>query len=324
MARLSLHVPVLYEEVLYWLRPSPDGAYIDCTVDGGGHASGILGRSSPNGRLLGIDADPDALVVARQRLSPYGHRVTLVQANFRDLAKIAPTHGFSTVQGVLFDLGLSTLQLESFGRGFSFQREEPLDMRFDPLRGPTAAEIVNNASLEELTHLLRTYGEEPRAARIARAIVERRRKRPLQTTTDLVEAVLAAVGPARGRVHPATRTFQALRIAVNEELEALPVALEAAVSLLAPAGRLVVISFHSLEDRVVKWFFRAMSGYHAQPPAGLGIAGAAREPALHVLTPKPVTPSPEEVAANPRARSAKLRVAERLPAGAGHSPRRQP
>ncbi|MDR7445351.1 MAG: 16S rRNA (cytosine(1402)-N(4))-methyltransferase RsmH [Armatimonadota bacterium] len=289
---VSLHVPVLLQEVLTWLDPRPGGLYVDATVGTGGHAEAILERILPGGRLVGLDLDPEALAVARRRLERFGDAVQLVQANFADLQHVLRTLGIARVQGVLMDLGVSGLQLATPHRGFSFRLAGPLDMRMDPASPVTAADLVNRLSEKELADLLRRYGEEPFAARIAREIV---RRRPLSTTQELREAVLRAV-PRRAwprRVDVATRTFQALRIAVNRELEALEQALPQAVEVLGLGGRLVVISFHSLEDRIVKHALRS-----AKP--------------LRVLTPKPIRPSPEEVRANPHARSARLRAAERI------------
>jgi len=242
---------------------------------------------------VGLDADPHALELAAARLAPFGGRFTLLNRNFGDLAEL----DLEAVDAIVFDLGLSSMQLESSGRGFSFRADEPLDMRFDPQAElATAAELLNTLPEADLERILREYGEEPRARRLVRTIAQRRHDRPLQTTTDLVAAVTAALGPARGRIHPATRTFQALRIAVNDELQALQAGLDAAVHLLRPHGRLAVISFHSLEDRVVKWRFR----------------GYADDGLVRIVTRKPVTPTDEEARTNPRARSAKLRVVERL------------
>ena len=289
------HTSVLLESVLDFLQPRPGSGFraLDCTLGAGGHAFGVLERSAPDGRLVGLDADPRALELAAARLAPFGGRVTLLNRNFGDLAEL----DLEPVDAIVFDLGLSSMQLESSGRGFSFRADEPLDMRFDPQAElATAAELLNTLPEADLERILREYGEEPRARRLARTIAQRRHDRPLQTTTDLVAAVTAALGPARGRIHPATRTFQALRIAVNDELQALQAGLDAAVHLLQPHGHLAVISFHSLEDRIVKWRFR----------------GYADDGLVRILTRKPVTPMDEEARANPRARSAKLRVVERL------------
>lgn len=301
------HIPVLYQEVLAGLRVEPGGRYIDGTVGGGGHARGILIASAPRGKLLGIDADPRAVALAGQKLAEFGKRVTLVQGNFVDLEEIALRHGFRPVDGILLDLGLSSLQLEAAERGFSFQLDGPLDMRFDPSQTTTAADLVNMLSEQELADILFRYGEEPQARRIARAIVA---ERPIHTTRELAALVSASVG-RRGRIHPATQTFQALRIAVNEELECLAEVLPQALRLLRPGARLAVISFHSLEDRIVKRFFRDEARDCLCPPEA-PICTCNHQATLGIVTKKPIRPSAEELAANPRSRSAKLRVAYRL------------
>jgi 16S rRNA (cytosine1402-N4)-methyltransferase len=306
---------VLYDETLAFLAPRAGARYIDGTVDGGGHAAGVLGASSPDGQLLGLDADPDALGRARARLAPYGDRARLVHANFRDLERCAREAGFAAVDGILLDLGLSSDTLEVSGRGFSFRRDEPLDMRFDPVAGESAAALLADSTEAELRDVLRRYGEEPAAGRMARALVRARAQAPLRTTGDLVGVVESVLGPPRGRTHPATRTFQALRIAVNDELDSLETALRAAVELLGPGGRLVVIAFHSLEDRIVKQFLRAESGGECRCPPGLPVCVCARAPRLRLLTRKPVAPAAAEIERNPRARSAKLRAAERMAVG---------
>lgn len=307
LAQKPPHEPVLYHEVLKWLVPAPTGRYIDSTVGAGGHAWGILEASRPGGRLLGIDADPKALEIARERLAGFGDRVILVHANFDSLEAIAPAHGFDAVDGILMDLGLSSIQLADATRGFSFQEEGPLDMRFDPRRSQTAADLVNTLPVDELADILWRYGEERYARRIARAIEA---ARPIHTTRELV-TIIERVVPRRGKVHPATRAFQALRIATNDELGALERALPQAVNLLKPGGRLVVISFHSLEDRIVKHFFREAARSCICPPE-LPVCVCDHTPTLRVLTRKPITPSAAEVARNPRSRSAKLRAAVRL------------
>jgi 16S rRNA (cytosine1402-N4)-methyltransferase len=284
-------------EVLEALRPRSGGRYVDATTGGGGHAAAILEASSPDGRLLGLDADEAALELARQALAPYGERATLAQSNFRNISTVATSHGFAPCDGVLLDLGLSSDQLVAEQRGFSFQMEGPLDMRFDRSSGPTAAEILNRSPESELADIFYQLGEERRSRRVARVIVERRRTQPFATTGDLLAAANAALGGRRGRLHPATRLFQALRIAVNDEFEALKAGLAAAAGLLLVGGRLVVISFHSLEDRIVKRFLQAQ-------------AASGAEPALRPLTRKPIMSQPEERQRNPRSRGAKLRVAE--------------
>ncbi|HIP96321.1 MAG TPA: 16S rRNA (cytosine(1402)-N(4))-methyltransferase RsmH [Anaerolineae bacterium] len=301
------HTPVLYQEVLAGLQVRPGGRYIDGTVGAGGHAQGILDASTPDGRLLGIDADPAAIELSREKLVAYGGRVTLVHGNFAELEAIARREGFFPADGILLDLGLSSMQLEAAPRGFSFLSDGPLDMRFDPTGPTTAADLVNGLSVEELAEILYRYGEEPRARAIARAIVARR---PLHTTRELA-AVVEQVVRRRGRIHPATRTFQALRIAVNGELDALEAVLPQAVRVLAPGGVLAVIAFHSLEDRLVKRFFQRESRDCLCPPEQ-PICTCGHRATLEILTPKPIRPRAEEVQANPRSRSARLRLARRL------------
>ncbi|HYL40519.1 MAG TPA: 16S rRNA (cytosine(1402)-N(4))-methyltransferase RsmH [Candidatus Binatus sp.] len=311
------HVPVMADEVVIMLEPRPSRSYIDATIGGGGHAERILAASEPDGRLLGLDADGAAIARARDRLEPrYGDRLRLRQANFRDLAMVAPTEGFRAVDGCLFDLGLSSDQLEDPGRGFSFRTAGRLDMRFDPARGVPAADLLATLTVDDLAGLLRRYGEEPFAGRIARAIVEARRVTPIETATDLADLVARVApgrAPGRRRVHPATRVFQALRIAVNEELEALQAGLAAALELLRPGGRLLVLSYHSLEDRIVKRFLQAeRRGCTCPPEAPVCVCG--RQPRLRLVVPKGLVPGEAELARNPRARSARLRAAERLAA----------
>jgi len=308
------HVPVLYEEVLAWLAPRPGGTYVDCTVGGGGHAAGILAASSPDGRLLGIDADPSALREAEARLQPFAPRFTLVHDSYANLERDARWHGFAPADGVLFDLGVSSFELDRPERGFSFRVEAPLDMRFDPTQGATAADLVNSLGEDELAGLLFRYGEEPRARAIARAIVAERRRRRIETTSQLAKLVERVAGAPGRRIHAATRTFQALRIAVNHELERLEEALPQAVEILAPGGRLVVISFHSLEDRIVKRFIAERARGCICPPE-VPVCVCGHRPTLEVLTRKPVVPSEAEVRQNPRSRSAKLRAARRLQEG---------
>jgi 16S rRNA (cytosine1402-N4)-methyltransferase len=302
-----VHIPVLLQSVLTFLDVKPGGTYVDGTVGAGGHAASILAASSPDGRLLGLDRDPEALRLAAQRLASFGDRVTLRHGSFVFLGSLA--EDVAPVDGILLDLGLSSMQLDDPGRGFAFSREGPLDMRFDPTSpGPTAADLVNDRSVQDLADILYRYGEERQSRRIARAIAA---ARPLRTTTELAEVVSAARRGRRERIHPATRTFQALRIAVNDELGALETVLPQAVDLLAPGGRLVVISFHSLEDRIVKHYFRQEATDCVCPP-DFPICACDHQPRLEVLTSKPVRPDEEEVEANPRARSARLRAAERL------------
>ena len=301
------HIPVLFRAVLDGLQVESGDRCIDATVGGGGHAAGILAASSPEGRLLCIDRDAEAVEVARARLSAYSERVVIEHSSFAFLQSQALLHNHIYVDGILFDLGLSSLQLNDPSRGFAFMKDGPLDMRFDAVGDSlTAADLVNNCPAEELAALLTRFGEERESRRIARAIVE---ARPLQTTRELAE-VIERVATRRGRVHPATRTFQALRIAVNEELDAIEAALPQAVSLLAPGGRLAVISFHSLEDRLVKRFMRRESRDCICPPDAPGCVCDHRA-SLSLVTRKPIRPTVKETAENPRARSARLRIAER-------------
>jgi 16S rRNA (cytosine1402-N4)-methyltransferase len=305
------------EEVVAMLAPAPGSLQVDATLGGGGHAERILEASDPDGRLLGLDADGAAIARVRERLAPrFGDRLRLRRANFRDLATVAPEEGFAAVDGCLLDLGLSSFQLADAARGFGFRTGGTLDMRFDTSRGIPAAELLATLDAIELAALFRRFGEEPFAGRIARSIVESRRVAPLRTAEELaalVERVTPARAPGRRRVHPATRVFQALRIAVNEELEALEEGLAAALDLLRPGGRLVVVSYHSLEDRIVKRFFQAERRGCVCPPE-VPVCVCGRSPRLRLVTPRGVVPSEEEIATNPRARSARLRAAERLAA----------
>jgi len=302
------HLPVLYQEVLNGLQPCPGGKYIDGTLGAGGHAAGILERSAPDGRLLGMDRDPAALDVARVALATFGERAATVRDSYTRMDEAA--RGFAPVDGILLDLGLSSLQLNDPARGFAFQTDGPLDMRFDPGAEVAAAQIVNTWPLDELADIIYRYGEERHSRRIAQAIGA---ARPLQTTGQLAAVISQAVGKRReARIHPATRTFQALRIAVNGELEALETVLPVAVSLLKPGGRLAVISFHSLEDRIVKNFFRLQARGPADDLSRPVPASAQFTPTLKEITRKPVTAAAAEIAHNPRARSAKLRIAEKV------------
>ena len=302
----SLHRPVLYQEIIHALQPRSPGRYIDGTIGAGGHARGILEACAPDGRLFGLDVDPQALAIARETLAPYGQRVELAQASYVALPDELRRIGWEAVDGILLDLGVSSMQLDQPLRGFSFLHEAPLDMRFDPAHGMSAADLLNSATEAEIADILFRYGEEPRARRIARSIV---RGRPVATTAQLAEIVKSAY-PGHSRMHPATRTFQALRIAVNDELGSLEQALPRAVQALRPGGRLAVISFHSLEDRIVKDYFRAESSDRVNPPYEQ-VYEVERRATLRVINRKPITPGPQEVQGNPRARSAKLRVAEK-------------
>lgn len=304
----SSHVPVLLEETMRALAVQSGGRYIDCTLGGGGHALAILERSSPGGQLLGIDADPEAIEVAGARLEAYRGSVLLANENFVNLQAICIKYDFFPVHGILFDLGLSSLQLNGNGRGFSFQHDAPLDMRLNPGQEITAADIINTSSEAELAHLIRAYGEEGFSHRIARRIVS---ERPIKSTLHLARTVEQAVGRRRGRIHPATKTFQALRIAVNRELENLEAALKQAINLLGFKGRLVVISYHSLEDRIVKRFMQQEAKGCICPP-GTPVCVCGHKARLRVISKKVIIPAEAEVELNPRSRSAKLRAAERI------------
>jgi 16S rRNA (cytosine1402-N4)-methyltransferase len=311
------HVPVLAEEVMLMLAPAPGSLQIDATLGGGGHTERILEANHPDGRLLGLDADGAAVARVRERLGArFGDRLVLRQANFRELATVAPEAGFGQADGCLFDLGLSSFQLADADRGFGFRTGGPLDMRFDASRGVPAAVLLATLDAVELTALFRRYGEEPKASRIARAIVDARQAAPVETAEELAALVERVVPPnprMPRRTHPATRVFQALRIAVNEELEALQAGLAAALDLLRPGGRLVVLSYHSLEDRIVKRLFQAERRGCVCPPE-VPICVCGRNPRLRLVTHPSMTPSAAEIEANPRARSARLRAAERLAA----------
>jgi 16S rRNA (cytosine1402-N4)-methyltransferase len=301
------HQPVLYHEIIHALQPKNEGHYVDGTLGAGGHARGILEACAPDGRLLGLDVDPQALALARETLAPYGERVRLHQASYDSLAKTLGEIGWDEVDGILLDLGLSSMQLDSPERGFSFQQDAPLDMRFDPASPTTAADLVNALQGDELADLIFRYGEERASRKIAQAIV---RARPLQTTRQLA-AVIESVIPRKGRIHPATQTFQALRIAVNNELERVENVLPQAVAVLRSGGRLAIISFHSLEDRIIKEYFRRESKDLVNPPYEQ-IYKVEKKATLKEINRKVIVPGEAEVAANPRARSAKLRIAEKL------------
>ena len=310
MTTAPAHEPVMPRQAIEGLAVRSGGRYVDATIGSGGHAEAILEAAIPAGRLLGIDRDPAALRAAGERLSRFGDAATLVHGNFGDIAALCEQRRFVPVDGVLFDLGVSSLQLQAPGRGFSFQRDEPLDMRMDPADELTAGEMVNEYGEQELAHLIRQYGEERRSRAIARAIVARR---PIRTTGELVNAVEQVVGRGRRRqIHPATLTFQALRIAVNQELENLVMALPAARGLLAGVGsRLVVIAFHSLEDRVAKEYFRREASDCICPPR-TPVCTCGHSATLRLVTRRVRRPGAAEVALNPRARSARMRVVESI------------
>lgn len=303
-----IHIPVLAEETIRALDVQPGGRYIDCTLGGGGHALSILEHSSPGGQLLGIDADPEAIEAAKQRLESYSDSLLLINDNFVNLKAICYKYDFLPVHGIVFDLGLSSLQLASKDRGFSFQHRAPLDMRLNPDQKLTAADIVNTYPEAKLAQLIRKYGEESYARPIARRIV---RERPVKTTVQLAKLVEGTIGYKKRKIHPATKTFQALRIAVNEELEHLESALRQAVDLLGYEGRVVVISYHSLEDRIVKQFMQRESKNCICPP-GIPVCACEHTASLRLINKRVITPSLAEVKANPRSRSARLRAAERI------------
>jgi 16S rRNA (cytosine1402-N4)-methyltransferase len=294
------HIPVLKREVLEALPLRSPAVYVDCTLGGGGHAEAILDATAPDGSLIGIDRDEAAIQRAGERLKRYGTRVRLFHENFKNLGTLLKTQGVRSVDGILMDLGMSTLQLTDSERGFSFQKDGPLDMRMDRRSPMTAAALVNSLPERQLAQILFEYGEERWANRIARVVTEARKKKPITTTLELADLVRRAIPrPAQARrLHPATKTFQALRIAVNQELDHLAAVLSDAAVLLNPGGRLCVIAFHSLEDRIVKRTFKVLTQAEAAP--------------LRLVTKKPIVPGREEIRMNPRSRSAKLRVVERV------------
>lgn len=302
------HLPVLYHEIIHALSPHSPGCYVDATVGAGGHAWGILNASDPGGLLLGLDLDPQALEIASQRLSAFESRVTLRQASYTTLTHQLADLGWKSVDGIVIDLGVSSMQIDTPERGFSFLADGPLDMRFSPEQPTSAADLVNTLPENDLADLIYRYGEEKLSRRIARAIAQ---ARPLHTTVELANLILQATGGRRGRIHPATRTFQALRIAVNQELQAVEDFLPQAIQSLAPGGRLAVISFHSLEDRIVKQYFRQESRDCICPPDQL-VCTCGHKASVQDLTRHPIEATPEEANTNPRSRSAKLRIVEKL------------
>ena len=307
------HVPVLYEECLEGLAIKPDGIYVDGTLGGAGHAFGIGSRLSEKGILIGIDRDEVALTAAAERLAPYGDRVTLVHSNFCDIASVLARLGIGGVDGILLDLGVSSPQLDDGARGFSYMADAPLDMRMDHSEALTAAAVVNTWSYEELKRILYEYGEERYAPQIASAICKRREQAPVRTTLELVDIIRSAMPPAalREKQHPAKRSFQAIRIAVNDELGAVSQVMRDAIPCLNPGGRLAVITFHSLEDRIVKnAMAEAAKGCTCPPSFPVCVCG--KKPKVRLITRKPIVSGEEELARNPRARSAKLRICEKL------------
>ncbi|MFC2025751.1 16S rRNA (cytosine(1402)-N(4))-methyltransferase RsmH [Chloroflexota bacterium] len=313
------HRPVLYQQIINAIRPKPGGYYVDCTLGAGGHASGILRRSSPTGCLLGLEVDPQAISLAKQRLAPFRSRVEIINTSYISLGECLESVDWYDVDGIYFDLGISSMQLDTPERGFSFRVDAPLDMRFDPQNPTRAVDLVNNLREKELADLIYLYGEERRSRQIAKQIIN---SRPVHTTTQLAEIVMRAKRSGRrsyqrkkaGRksiLHPATRTFQALRIAVNRELESLEIVLPLAVSALTSGGRLAVISFHSLEDRIVKKFFRQESK-DCICPDEQPVCTCEHRAILIEVTRKPIRPEQKEIEDNPRSRSARLRIAEKI------------
>lgn len=306
-----VHIPVLPREAVTWLNVQPDGLYIDGTLGGGGHTELIL-RAGGRCQVLGIDRDGDAVKAAGERLASFGARAHLFRGCFSDMDAFAGELGWERVDGILLDVGISSHQLDTPVRGFSFRSDGPLDMRMDRRARTTAATLLNTAGEEELRRIFREYGEEPRAGAVARAVVRRREEKPFSRTAEFAELCEAVAEKRQGRkLPPATRCFQALRIAVNEELEELRAVLDRAIALLKPGGRLVVISFHSLEDRIVKHAFRDAAATCVCPP-GMPVCRCGKTATLNVLTRKPVFAADDELAANPRAGSARLRAAEKI------------
>jgi len=307
------HTPVLLNETLEYLDPKPGGVYIDGTLGGAGHSSEIIKRIVPGGVLIGIDQDSNAIDAAKRRLEAYKDNVVIVRDNFRNIKTIALQKGFKEVDGILLDIGVSSHQLDEKERGFSYMHDGPLDMRMDTESSLDASDIVNNSSEQELIRILRDYGEEKWAVRIAKFIAEERKNNRIDTTFKLADIIQRAIPAAARRDggHPAKRTFQALRIAVNDELQVLEEAVTNAAGLLKPGGRLVVITFHSLEDRIVKKIFNNMEKPCTCPPQ-LPVCACGKEPLLRVITKKPVTAGAEELKVNTRSKSAKLRAAERV------------
>jgi 16S rRNA (cytosine1402-N4)-methyltransferase len=310
----TLHRPVLLTELLGALAVRPDGTYVDANLGGGGHAEAVLEASGPRGLLLGIDADGGAIAMSRVRLAPFGDRLSTFHGSSTHLARAITDAGFSEVDGVYFDLGLSSDQLVDRERGFGIRAGGLLDLRFDTRSGESAAGLIAQASAAELEQIFRDYGEEPHAAKIARAIIATRVSAPITTAEELAALVEQSVPKRYGppsRIHPATRVFQALRIAVNDELTALSTALAAAIAALRVGGRIVVLTYHSLEDRIVKQAFAAAARDCICPPR-VPVCTCTNQATLRLITKHPITASEEEIAANPRSRSAKLRAAERL------------
>jgi 16S rRNA (cytosine1402-N4)-methyltransferase len=311
LERSRMHTPVMVREIMALLVIRLDGNYADGTVGGGGHARVILERLGPRGFLLALDRDANAIATAREALAPWSAQCRFEQGNFADLRLFAERHGLQVLDGVLLDLGMSSLQVDQAERGFSFMQDGPLDMRMDLRQPTTAAHLVASLGEEALAEIIRSLGEDPAARRIARAIVQERRRGAIRTTGRLADLVVRVLGARHGRIHPATRTFQALRMAVNRELESLAGGLEAAIGLLKPGGRLAVLSYHSLEDGLVKRIGKEHIGRWMSLPSG-GERWEGTRPFVRWITKKPLTAAPEEILRNPRSRSAKLRVMERI------------
>jgi len=308
MGITKAHQPVLYNEIIHLLQPHQSGRYVDGTIGAGGHALGILKASDPDGRLLGLDLDILALQLAQNQLESYRERVILVQSSFKNLRKQLDALGWQMVDGILLDLGISSMQIDSPERGFSFRKDALLDMRFDPSNPLNASRLVNELPEADLADLLFNYGEERRSRQVAKAIVE---ARPIETTLQLADIVASATTSGRKGLHPATRTFQALRIAVNDELTNLEKTLPQAISSLKPEGRFAVIAYHSLEDRIVKHFFRSESKDCICPPEQI-VCTCGHVASIKLITKRPIRPQAEEISQNPRARSARLRVVEKI------------
>ncbi len=304
----SFHRPVLYHESLKYLQPQTGMRFIDGTLGAGGHAYGILSCSDPAGELLGLDLDQKAIEIARKKLSPFKERVIIQNRSYASMKTAIEEIGWPCVDGIIMDLGISSMQIDNAKKGFSFSQTAPLDMRFDQDSGPTAADLLNSLEEFEIADIIWKFGEEPLSRRISKIILE---SRPIMTTTQLANIVIKAYRGKRTRAHPATRTFQALRIAVNREMEVLDKGLESALASLCKGGRLTVITFHSLEDRKVKQLFKTESKDCICPPEQI-ICNCGHKATIKIITKKPVNPSREEVENNPRARSAKLRVAEKV------------
>ncbi len=306
------HVPVLLRETVDLLAPRPGGVYVDGTLGAGGHAAEILKRSAPDGVLIGLDQDDEAIARCRKRLAEFGSRAVIEKKNYRQMTEVLAELAYAGIDGVLLDLGISWFHIKTPERGFSFLLDGPLDMRMDTTREPTAADLVNSLSRDELAKIIRDYGEERRAGAIARAIEKARARRPVTRTVQLAEIVSSVFPPyPPRRIHPATLTFQALRIAVNDEINALREGVTRAIPLLKPGGRIAVITFHSLEDRIVKQVFAASAKGCVCPPK-MPVCACGRKPELKILTHHPITAGKDEVALNPASRSAKLRAAEKL------------